>query len=126
VKNDIDRPFDPAILEKARQIANKYRILLEPQPGYGYVGTSLEMPGAMGDGMTADDCVGSVLESLIVGVAYLLESGQNPPAPADEQVRNKQVNIRVTEAEQRRLKEAAKASGFNDISDFMRTKLLGA
>ena len=124
-QEDIARPFDPSILEKAREIANKYRIVLEPHPECGYIGTSLEMPGAMGDGRTADACVKHVREAIVVGVAYLLETGQTPPVPAAEQIRNKQINIRVTESEQRRLKEAAAAKGFTDISDFMRTTLLG-
>ncbi len=121
----IDRPFDPGILEKAREIADKYRIVLEPHPDCGYTGTSLEMPGVMGDGQTADACVKHVREGLVVGVAYLLESGKTPPVPADEQIRNKQINISVTETERCRLKEAAKAKGFTDISDFMRTTFLG-
>lgn len=124
-EQDISRPFDTAILGKAREIAGKYRIVLEPHPDGGYIGTSLEMPGAMGDGRTADACVKHVREALVVGVAYLLESGQAPPVSAGEQIRNKQINIRVTESEQRRLKEAAAAKGFTDISDFMRTTLLG-
>jgi predicted RNase H-like HicB family nuclease len=120
----LSRPFDAGILSKARDIANKYRIVLEPDENCGYVGTSLEMPGVMGDGTTPDECVKHVRGGLVVGVAYLLEKGQEPPAPENEQVRNKQINIRVTEAEQRRLKEAAKAMGFSDISDFMRTTIL--
>jgi predicted RNase H-like HicB family nuclease len=123
---DLNRPFDPAILEKAREIVSKYQIVLQPDGDCGYVGSSLEMPGVMGDGQTADACVNHVRQGLIVGVAYLLETGKTPPVPAGEQIRNKQINIRVTEAEQRKLKEAAKAKGFNDISDFMRTTFLCA
>jgi predicted RNase H-like HicB family nuclease len=124
-KNEaLSRPFDPHILARAREIANKYRIVLEPGENSGYVGTSLEMPGVMGDGTTPNACVKHVRDGLVVGVAYLLEKGQEPPTPENEQVRNKQINIRVSEAEQRRLKEAAKAMGFSDISDFMRTTIL--
>jgi predicted RNase H-like HicB family nuclease len=120
----IDRPFDPVILERAREIARKYRIILEPHDDCGYVGTSLEMPGVYNDGKTPDECVRMVRESLTSAVAYLIEKGKTPPVPADEQVRNKQVNIRVTEAEQRRLKEAALARGYTDISDYLRTSAL--
>jgi predicted RNase H-like HicB family nuclease len=127
-KNDrklaIDRPFDPAVLKRAAAIARKYRIVLEPLDDGGYLGTSLEMPGVFGDGRTADECVKTVREALSVGVAYMLEIGEAPPMPADQQVRNKQVNIRLTEAEQIRLKEAATAQGFTDISDFIRTTTL--
>jgi predicted RNase H-like HicB family nuclease len=124
--DDAGRPFGRAILHEAREIAEHYRIVLEPDAECGFVGTSLEMPGVMGDGETPDACVRHVREGLVVGVAYLLESGKAPPLPADKQIRNRQINIRVTEAEQRRLKEAARANGFTDVSDFIRTKLLSA
>ena len=124
-EQDISRPFDTAILGKAREIAGKYRIVLEPHPDGGYIGTSLEMPGAIGRWANCRRVRETCPRSLVVGVAYLLESGQAPPVPAGEQIRNKQINIRVTESEQRRLKEAAAAKGFTDISDFMRTTLLG-
>jgi predicted RNase H-like HicB family nuclease len=119
-----DRPFDPAILERASEIARKYRIVLEPDNDCGYLGTSLEMPGVYNDGKTPDECVKSVRESLTIAVAYLIEKGKIPPLPEDEQVRNKQVNIRVTEAEQRRLREAALARGYSDISDYLRSSVL--
>ena len=120
----IDRPFDPAILVRAREIARKYRIILELDDQHGYVGTSLEMPGVFSDGKNADACVESVREALTAAVAYLIEKGETPPAPADEQIRNKQVNIRVTEAEQRQLREAATARGYTDVSDYVRTTAL--
>ena len=122
----LDRPFDPQILEQAARIARKYRIILEPNDECGYIGSALEMPKVYADGATADACVRNVREALIAAVAYLLEKGDVPPAPADEQVRNKQVNIRVSEAEQRRLRAAALARGFADISDYVRSASLCA
>lgn len=122
----LDRPFAPAILERAKAIAHKYRIVLEPDGDCGYVGTSLEMPGVFADGKSADACVKEVREALTGAVAYLIEKGENPPVPADEQVRDKQVNVRLTAAEQRRLKEAASARGFTDISDYVRSQSLYA
>lgn len=122
----IDRPFDPRILEQAKAIAWQYQIILEPDQDCGYLGSSLEMPYVYNDGLTADKCVQAVREALTVAVAFLLESGRVPPVPAKEQVRNKQVNIRLTEAEQRRLKEAAKARGFSDVSEYIRSTSLCA
>src|SRR3954469_12815342 len=121
-----DRPFDTALLDRARAIAQKYRIILEPSDECGYVGSALEMPLVFGDGTSADVCVASVRESLTVAVAHILEKGEEPPVPADEQQRNKQINIRVTEAEQRRIREAATARGFTDLSDYVRTTSLQA
>src|SRR5689334_13338282 len=107
----LDRPFDPAVLKRAAAVARKYRIVLEQvsQGGAQFIGSSLEMPGVFADGKTADACVKAVREALTFAVAYLIESGQAPPVPADEQVRNKQVNIRLTESEQAMLKAAATA-----------------
>jgi hypothetical protein len=68
--------------------------------------------------------VKAVREALTAAVAYLIESGREPPAPAAEQARTRRINVRLTEAEQRRLKEAAKAAGFTDMSDFVRSKFL--
>ena len=122
----LDRPFDSGVLDRARKIAEKYRIVLEPDDECGFVGSALEMPGVYNDGATADACVRAVREALTAAVAYLIEKGQTPPSPADEQVRDKQVNIRVTEVEQRRLREAAKAHGYADISDYLRSTSLNA
>lgn len=122
----LDRPFDPPIVQEAARIAQKYRIILEQDEDCGYIGSSLEMPNVYGDGRTADRCVNNLREALTVAVAYLLESGQAPPAPADEQVRDKQINVRLTDTEQRRLREAAKARGYTDISDYVRSTTLAA
>lgn len=122
----VDRPFDPVILERAKEIARHYQIVLEPDEDCGYVGSSLEMPSVYGDGLTANECVESVRGALTAAVAYLIESKQIPPTPAKDQVRNKQVNIRVTEAEQRRLREVAKSRGYSDISDYVRSASLYA
>jgi predicted RNase H-like HicB family nuclease len=121
----LGRPFERRLLERAIEIARRYRIILEASDDdCGYLGSSLEMPGVFADGKTPDECVAETREALTAAVAYLLEKGETPPAPADEQIRNKQINIRVTEAEQQRLREAAKARGFNDVSDYVRTTSL--
>jgi predicted RNase H-like HicB family nuclease len=112
------------LLQQAEALARKYRIILEPDEDCGYVGSALEMPYALGDGKSADECVKSVIESLTIAVAHLLEQKKTPPAPADQQQRSKQVNIRLTEAEQRRLKELALAHGYTDLSDFVRSTSL--
>jgi predicted RNase H-like HicB family nuclease len=122
----LDRPFEPYLVERAKEIARRYRIVLESCDDCSYLGSALEMPTVFADGKTPDECVAETREALTAAVAYLLEKGETPPAPADEQVRNKQINIRVTEAEQQRLREAAKAHGFNDVSDYVRTTSLAS
>src|ERR1700729_2404113 len=90
----VDHPFDPKILERAKALAWRYQIVLEPDEDCGYIGSSLELPYVYADGLTADECVQAVREAMTAAIAYLLEIGQVPPVPAKEQVRNKQVNIR--------------------------------
>ena len=120
----LDRPFDPAILKRARELADKYRIVLETDPHVGYLASALELPNVLADGANPNAAVAAARDALTSAVAYLIESGQTPPLPADEQVRNKQINIRLTETEQRLLKEAAKAHNCSDMSEYVRNRVL--
>ena len=76
----IDRPFEPAILARARKIAEQYQIILACEEGHWY-GRGLELPNVHGDGETVSRCVKNTREALAGWVAYLLEEGQRPPAP---------------------------------------------
>lgn len=87
----------------------------------GFFGSLAEMPLVMGDGKTVAKCVDSVIEAAIVTVATMLESGEQPPAPAREGKRDQQVNIRLTAEEKLRLEEAARKEGFRSLSDFLRS-----
>src|SRR2546423_8610896 len=89
----IDRPFDPPILRRAREMSEHYQVVLQHEDGE-YFGRCLEMPLVMGDGKTADECVKSVREAIKVAIAYLIEQGRKPPAAAADQTRSTQVNIR--------------------------------
>src|SRR5947199_10702151 len=79
----IDRPFDKAVLRRARAIADRYQIILQFEDGL-YYGRGLELPTAMNHGRTPDECVKATRDILTTAVAYLIESGQTPPAPASE------------------------------------------
>ncbi|MCY2928401.1 MAG: type II toxin-antitoxin system HicB family antitoxin [Planctomycetota bacterium] len=119
----IDRPFDRAVLAKARAITDRYKIILECEDGLWY-GHGLEMPTAFGDGATPQAAVADTREALVTVVAYLLETGQPPPAPAREGKRSVQVNVRLTCEEKVRLETKAKAKGFRGLSEFIRTSAL--
>ena len=119
-----EKPFDNQVWEQARQIANEYKLLLEPDRERGYIGSSLEFPTVLSTGATANECVESTREALAVAVATILEAGRNPPAPACEQRRQVQVNIRLTDDEKLLLQEAARRCGFNGLSDFVRSVAL--
>lgn len=122
-KSRIDRPFDPRILKRAREIAAKYQVIVAFEDGEWY-GRGLELPGAHEDGKTPEECVRKTQEMFVTVVAYMLEAGENPPSPASDAMRDQQVNIRLTTEEKLCLEESAKQAGFRGISDFMRAKSL--
>jgi len=115
----IDRPFDRAILAKARKIAEQYQVILACENGHWY-GHGLELPRIHGDGKTASQCVRDTREALVGWVAYVLEQGQKPPTPAREGTRTAQVNVRLTAEEKTLLEATAKRKGFTGLSDFVR------
>jgi predicted RNase H-like HicB family nuclease len=122
----VDRPFDPAILERARAIAAQYRIILKPSDDPSYVGHALELPGAIDGGDTPDAAVANVREAATTLVAYMLEQGRTPPSPASEAKRSEQVNVRLTPEEKLLLEEAAQREGFRGVSDYVRATTLAS
>jgi len=119
----IDRPFAPELLRRAREIADAYQIILH-QEGGEYFGRALELPNVMNDGATPDACVKATRDILATAIAYLLETGQVPPAPAAEKKRTEQINVRLTAEEKLMLEEAARSRGFRGLSDFVRSASL--
>ena len=118
-----DRPFDPALLARACAIAEKYQVVLWFQDGEWY-GRGVELPDAMNDGKTPAACIANTRDMFVTVIAVMLEQGQTPPPPADEGVRNEQMNIRISADERLRLVTAAKQRGFEGVSDFVRTAAL--
>jgi predicted RNase H-like HicB family nuclease len=122
----LDRPFDPKVLRQAYEIAAEYRIILEPNDEVGFMGSAVEMPNVWGDGKTPDACVRETREALASVVATLLERGESPPLPSRDDLRDQQINIRVTVREKLVLEEAAHSRGFRGISDFVRSTTLSS
>ena len=83
-----------------------------------------ELEQVYADGKTPDECVRETRFALTGVVARLMEKGQTPPAPAGEQARDQQINIRVSGAEKLLLEEAARSKGFRGVSDFVRSTTL--
>lgn len=115
----IDRPFAREILREAQEIAQHYQIVLQMEDGE-YFGRGLELPTVMGDGKTVEQCVKSTREALVATVAYMLEKGERPPAPASDATRSVQLNIRLTASEKSILEQAAQRNGFRGLSDYVR------
>lgn len=122
-KNDPARPFDPAVLAKAKKIVADYEIVMWFEDGEWY-GRGLELPHTFGDGKTPVACIASVREGMAVTVATMLEDGERPPAAARTGERTEQVNVRLTAAEKAQLENRSRARGFKGISDFVRAAAL--
>src|SRR3954468_16697980 len=89
-------PFDREVLEKARQLAMQYRLLLDVNEQGVYLGTAMELPRVLARGATADECVRNMREALTTAVATFLEMGKAPPLPLRQNRRDEQINVRVT------------------------------
>ena len=126
-RHDLSRPFAPAIAQRARKIAAGYQIIIRPEDGE-YYGRGLELPGAMNDGRTPDECVRKTRESMESMVAFMLERGETPPPPASgsEASRKVQVNVRMTAEEKLIIQELARQKGFGGISDYIRATALAS
>jgi predicted RNase H-like HicB family nuclease len=116
----IDRPFTSAVMKRARQIAERYQVIVSCEEGHWY-GRGLELPNVFGDGKTVNECVKDSREALCGAVALMLEQGERPPAPSRIGTRTTQVNVRLTAEEKALLESTAKRKGFSGLSDFIRT-----
>jgi predicted RNase H-like HicB family nuclease len=123
VAGDLARPFDPAILDRAKKIAADYEIVMWFEDGEWFA-HGLELPHTYGDGKTPAACVASVRQGLVVTVAVMLEDGERPPAPARTGERTEQINIRLTASEKALLENRSRAGGFRGVSDYVRAAAL--
>ena len=117
-------PFAPEIERRARELADAYRLILEPDGRGGFVGRALEFPTVFDRGANADECVRNTRTALLIAVATMLEMGEHPPAPSAQGVRQTQVNIRLSAEEKLLLEESARKAGFRGISDYIRSAVV--
>jgi predicted RNase H-like HicB family nuclease len=122
-ESDPARPFDPAILDRAKRIADDYEIVMWFEDGQWYA-HGLELPHTYGDGKTPAACISSVREGLMATVATMLEDGERPPAPARTGERTEQINVRLTASEKALLENRSRTGGFKGISDYVRAAAL--
>ena len=67
---------------QAWELAQRYQIVVWFEEGE-YYGRGFEMPGAMGDGKTPDECVENTRRGIFAAVATMLENGEPPPPAWD-------------------------------------------
>jgi len=115
------------VLRRAREIAEKYQIVVHFSDG-DYYGRVLELGNVMNDGKTPAECIENAIDMATTAVAYLIEKGQVPPVPASvaEDKRDQQVNVRLSLFERALLEDAARTRGYRGISDFMRAATLAS
>ena len=118
-KIDPGRPFSPRLLARAGEFASSYKLVVWFEDGEWY-GRGLEVPDAMNDGKTPEECIRNVRDILTTHVAAMIERGETPPAPSTEQIRSEQVNIRLTREEKLAMETAAQRQGFRGLSDYVR------
>jgi predicted RNase H-like HicB family nuclease len=116
----VDRPFDPEVLSQAHLIADQYQVIVRNEAGHWY-GRGLELPNVFGDGPNAAECVDDTRDALAGAIAFMIEQGQRPPAPAHAGTRSEQVNVPLTAEEKLLLEAAAKRKGFSGLSDYLRS-----
>jgi predicted RNase H-like HicB family nuclease len=115
-----DRAFDPVIWSEAERLTRQYQVVLHCEEDHWY-GRGLELPKVFADGATANECVAETRNAMQGVVAFLIESGKSPPAPANEGARKQQVNVRLTAEERLLFESAARRKGFAGLSDFFRS-----
>lgn len=118
----LGRPFDAVVLERARAIAERYRLVMQREDG-GFVARAVEMSTVFASAGSPNECEAKVREMLVAAIGTMIEMGEAPPLPAGE--RRVQLNIRLSEEEKLVLEEAAQRSGFRGVSEFVRFAALG-
>jgi predicted RNase H-like HicB family nuclease len=119
----LDRPFAADVERRAWELTQRYQIVVWFEDGE-YYGRGFEMPGAMGDGKTPDECVKNTRQGILAAVATMLEAGESPPPPASDGARTEQINVRLTPREKIQLEAAAAEQGYRGVSDYVRAVAL--
>jgi predicted RNase H-like HicB family nuclease len=108
-------------LRKAEKIVNGYKIIIDPNEKFGFVGSAVEFPNGFGKGNTQEDCLKDTRQILILAIGVMLDNGGTPPEPMSTQCRTAQINVRVNQFEKDLISKAAVRLGFRGIGDFLRT-----
>lgn len=119
----LDQPFQAGVLERARAMAERYRLVMQREDG-GFVARAVEMPTVFASAGSPNECEAKVREMLVAAIGTMIEVGETPPLPAGE--RRVQLNLRLSEDEKLVLEEAAQRAGFRGVSEFVRYAALAA
>lgn len=112
------------VTPQARELADRYRLLVEKTEKGRYIGSAFEMPSVIIGAAAEAECVELTRQALALGVQLMLDQGKEPPASSSDNKRSEQVNVRLTAMEKMRLEEASRRQGFRGLSDYIRNKAL--
>src|SRR2546423_920045 len=87
------RPFEPEVLKRAEEIAERYQVLVSFEDGESY-GRGWDPPGARPDGKPPAARYAPPRDAMKSPAAPMTEDGEPPPPPASEGQRTEQVNVR--------------------------------
>jgi predicted RNase H-like HicB family nuclease len=107
------------LLERAKEIAAGYRVMIEPARSGGFMGRVLELPKVLARAETQEQCLLQLRENVIHVVATILDMGRVPPRPAEKRL-TEQFNIRLTPEEKQRAEALAQQQGFRGLGDYVR------
>jgi len=108
----------------ARKMAHVYKYTVWPEGGEWW-SRCVELPNCLGDGKDVESALASAREAVTAGLASDLAAGLPAPAPAREQIRSEQVNIRLSADEREIIQANASRAGFKGMADYVRSVALG-
>jgi predicted RNase H-like HicB family nuclease len=80
---DHHRPFASVVLRRAEELAARYQVVVwHDEEENCFYGRGVELPLAMGDGTTSEQCIQNTREAFVAVLATLIEMGHAVPAPA--------------------------------------------
>lgn len=123
VSRAIDRPFDPAILKRAKSVVADYQLVIWQEDGE-WCAKGVEVPNAFAAADSLAACEREWREVCVTLIAYGIEKGEEPPPAAREGVRSEQVNMRVSSTERLALETRVLQGGHKGISDYIRSVVL--
>lgn len=118
-KKPIDRPFAAKHLKAARAAVDSYEITVRHEEGE-WVAEGVELHTCLGSGATPAAAIKECREVMETTLVVMAERGDAFPAPAKDEKRTEQVNLRLTIREKLRLESQARSQGFRGVSDFIR------
>jgi len=117
--------YSDAIFQKAVELARSYHIVVRESATGGFIANCAELPVSIHRDQ-AEDALKAARHAAEVGIATILEDGEEPPAPIEFHRRTEQVNVRMSVEDKRLIQKACEAKGISSLSEFFRRSTVNA